>query len=200
MVHKNATALAKMISEQYPPMFSAEQFRKRKKNKNTLKIGLVSGDLRDHAVAKFLLNLFKALRQRQKDNKALINIEFFAYPTNKIYDEISQEIRSFCKAWSPICDLNDEQAAKKIFADKVDILFDLSGHTADHRLYMFALKPAPIQISWIGWLGTTGIPTMDYFLADEFCVPFGEKYEKQFSEKVLRMPHIWEVWQKFLNS
>ena len=193
MVHKNATALAKMISEQYPPMFSAEQFRKRKKNKNTLKIGLVSGDLRDHAVAKFLLNLFKALRQRQKDNKALINIEFFAYPTNKIYDEISQEIRSFCKVWSPICDFNDEQAAKKIFADKVDILFDLSGHTADHRLYMFALKPAPIQISWIGWLGTTGIPTMDYFLADEFCVPFGEKYEKQFCEKVLRMPHIWEV-------
>ena len=53
MVHKSAKEMKKMIGEQYPPMFSADQFRKRKKNKNTLKIGLVSGDLRDHAVAKF---------------------------------------------------------------------------------------------------------------------------------------------------
>ena len=169
-------------------IFNFEKYKKI--NDKNLKIGFVSGDFRDHAVAKFLLNLFPQFHSRENSQ-----IEIFAYancPPGQ-EDEVSKKLKKYFAKYRNIHALSDLETAKIIHKDKIQILFDLSGHTDKNRLEMFALKPAPIQISWIGWLGTTGIPTMDYFLADEFCVPFGEKYEKQFSEKVLRMPHIWEV-------
>ena len=173
--------------------FFHEKFKKNyrnlvEKNKNQkLRIGFVSGDFRRHAVSKFLLNLFENL------NKKIFTTIAFSTASENQEDEITQQLRKNFNEWHNISYMNDEMAAKKIHDLKIQILFDLSGLTIGNRLGIFALKPAPIQISWIGWLGTTGIPTMDYFLADEFCVPSGEKYEKQFSEKVLKMPHIWEV-------
>ena len=198
-INKEAKIFSEKVAKKYPQKFFHEKSKKFFKNlveknqKITLKIGLVSGDLRDHAVAKFLLNLFDALQQRQRLQINSVNLQFYAYPTNKREDSISKKIKNFCQQWTPIDEMSDQVAAETINNDGIQILFDLSGLTENHRLFMFALKPAPIQISWIGWLGTTGIPTMDYFLADEFCVPSGEKYEQQFSEKVLKMPHIWEV-------
>ena len=70
--------------------------------------------------------------------------------------------------------------------DRIDILFDLSGHTSGHRLLVFARRPAPIQITWIGYVGTTGLAAIDYLIADRFHVPPGA--ETQYREKVLRMP------------
>ena len=81
---------------------------------------------------------------------------------------------------------SDDALAAQIRADRIDILFDLSGHTADHRLLVFARRPAPIQITWIGYVGTTGLKAMDYLIADRFHVPPGA--EAHYREKVLRMP------------
>ena len=81
---------------------------------------------------------------------------------------------------------SDEQLAEQIRADRIDILFDLAGHTAGNRLLVFARKPAPIQITWIGYEGTTGLAAMDYLLADRYDVPEGA--EPYYREKVLRMP------------
>ena len=78
------------------------------------------------------------------------------------------------------------QLAEQIRADRIDVLFDLAGHTARNRLLVFARKPAPIQITWIGYEGTTGLATMDYLLADRHVVPQGS--ERYYREQVLRMP------------
>jgi predicted O-linked N-acetylglucosamine transferase (SPINDLY family) len=81
---------------------------------------------------------------------------------------------------------SDDRLAQAIREDKIDILFDLTGHTRDSRLLVFARKPAPIQISWAGYVGTTGLRTMDYVLADQYEVP--PEAEPHYCERVLRMP------------
>ena len=82
--------------------------------------------------------------------------------------------------------MSDQRLAEQIQADRIDILFDLAGHTAHNRLLVFARKPAPIQITWIGYEGTTGLAAMDYLLADRHVVPQGT--EQNYRERVLRMP------------
>ena len=82
--------------------------------------------------------------------------------------------------------MSDERLAEQIRADRIDILFDLAGHTAHNRLLVFARKPAPIQVTWAGYVGTTGLKAMDYLLADRYEVP--PEAEHHYQEQVLRMP------------
>jgi protein O-GlcNAc transferase len=82
--------------------------------------------------------------------------------------------------------------------DEIDILFDLSGHTAHHRLLTFARKPAPVQASWIGYAGTTGFSAIDYLLADRFQIP--PESEQYYSEKVLRLPNAWVCFEPPLDA
>jgi predicted O-linked N-acetylglucosamine transferase (SPINDLY family) len=89
--------------------------------------------------------------------------------------------------WRRAEGLGDEALAAEIARAGVDILFDLSGHTAGHRLTMFARKPAPVQMSWIGYVGTTGVPAIDYVLADAVQAPSGT--ERHYAERILRLPH-----------
>jgi predicted O-linked N-acetylglucosamine transferase (SPINDLY family) len=81
---------------------------------------------------------------------------------------------------------SDQWLAEQIRADRVDILFDLAGHTGQNRLLVFARKPSPIQVTWAGYVGTTGLKAMDYLLADRHEVPSGA--ERHYQERVLRMP------------
>jgi len=143
-----------------------------------LRVGLVSGDLRNHSVGLFLEGLLSHIDPAR--------IELYAYPTMVTEDELSHHLRSFCKAWQPIAGMNDQAAASLIHADAVHILLDLSGHSRHNRLPLFAWRPAPVQASWLGYCATTGISTMDYYVADSWTVP--ASVEKDFTETVWRLP------------
>lgn len=141
--------------------------------KYCLKVGFVSGDFRKHAVSKFLILLLKNIHNNNKNKARQKHIETFAFFTvdSKFEDEITLQLKQYFNNWHNISDLNDFDAAKKIKSLGINILIDLSGLSIGNRLPIFAYKPAPIQVSWLGWFGTTGMVTMDYYLADNFCVP-----------------------------
>jgi hypothetical protein len=143
-----------------------------------LRIGFVSGDLRQHPVGHFLEGVLAHIDPQR--------LELFAYPTHNQTDELTARIKPHFAAWTPLLGLNDETAARRIQADGVHILIDLSGHTAHNRLPLFAWKPAPVQVSWLGYFATTGVAEMDYFIADPHTLPAGE--ERQFTETVWRLP------------
>ncbi len=117
--------------------------------------------------------------------------EIFCYANQTKADAMTRRLRATLIAdadhWRPIRDLSDCEAAKLIARDGIDLLIDLSGHTANNRLTLFALRPAPIQASWLGYFGTTGLAAMDYLVMDETTVPSGE--EHLYSEALVRLPY-----------
>jgi protein O-GlcNAc transferase len=145
---------------------------------NRLRIGLVSGDLRQHPVAYFLENWVKHLDASQ--------FELIAYPTDNREDAVTARLKPHFSGWKSLVGLSDQAAAELIHNDGVHILMDLSGHTAENRLPIFSMKPAPIQVSWLGYFATTGMTSMDYLIADEVGVP--EQNKAQFVEQIKYMP------------
>ncbi|HZX32258.1 MAG TPA: tetratricopeptide repeat protein [Rhodocyclaceae bacterium] len=143
-----------------------------------LRVGLVSGDLRNHPVGYFLESFLGSLGS--------LGIEWIAYPTNLQVDDLTARIRTSFAAWHPLAGLSDEEAARLIHGDGVHILLDLAGHTDHNRLSVFAWKPAPVQVSWLGYFATTGVAEMDYILADPEGVP--ETAQDQFIESVRYLP------------
>jgi predicted O-linked N-acetylglucosamine transferase (SPINDLY family) len=145
-----------------------------------LKVGFVSGDLREHAVATFIEPLLAQLRNHR-------GLQLHAYYNNPVEDEVSRRLRASFESWHAISTLSDTQLAERIMHDRIDILIDLSGHTALNRLPVFALKPAPIQASWIGYPGTTGLRAMDYYLGARGFLPPAE-FDRYFTEKLIELP------------
>ena len=143
-----------------------------------LRIGYVSADLRDHPVAYFLESVLAAA-----DRTAL---ETICYSNLRDEDATSARLRRSVDQWRPIHGQGDDSVAAAIRRDGIDILVDLSGHTAGSRLPVFADKPAPVQCSWLGYFGTTGLAEIDYILADRFVIPPAD--EAFYSETVLRLP------------
>ncbi|SAK41059.1 TPR domain-containing protein [Caballeronia catudaia] len=147
-----------------------------------LRVGFVSGDLFTHAVASYVVPVLKSLA----DDPSL---QIFIYHNHIADDATTERIRGYCSHWRQVARMSDEQLARTIQADDIDILVDLSGHTGRNRLLTFARKPAPIQTSWIGYPATTGLSTIDYYLADRFCAPV-EIVADQFTEKLVHLPAI----------
>ncbi|MDM0030636.1 tetratricopeptide repeat protein [Variovorax sp. J22P271] len=146
-----------------------------------LQVGFVSGDLYNHAVASFL----EPVLQHLVGDSALV---LHAYSTRRAAeDHVSQRLRGYVRHWHAAGGLDDAELAAKVRADGIDILIDLSGHTADNRLPAFARRPAPLQVSWMGYPGTTGLESMDYYLCDPFMLPPG-RFDSQFSEKLVYLP------------
>ncbi len=145
---------------------------------NRLKVGLVSGDLRSHSVGYFLASVLQHI-----DSKTVI---LYAYANQFVHDSLSERIRPYFEGWIEVKGLTDDELAEQIRADRIDILIDLSGHTDGNRLPVFARKPAPIQVTWLGYPNTTGMEGMDYILADSTTVPVDE--ERFYTEKVWRLP------------
>ncbi|WP_397596519.1 tetratricopeptide repeat protein [Silanimonas sp.] len=141
-----------------------------------LRVGFVSGDFRRHAMAGFVQPLWDGM-----DRSAF---EVFAYSSHRTNDETTAQLRAATDGWCDIAGLTDERAADRIRQDGIDVLVDLSGHTAFNRLGVFALKPAPIQISSYGYPATTGLTRMDYYLADTIFAPPG-RMDGQFTEKLM---------------
>lgn len=146
-----------------------------------LRVGLVSGDLRDHVVGYFLESLLREIDHGK--------IELIAYPTQPAEDDFTKRLRVNFAAWSPVVGMTDAAAAARIHADGVHILLDLSGHTVHNRLPVFAYKPAPVQATWLGYLATTGVEAIDYLIADTWTLP--ALAETAFIEKVWRLPETY---------
>ncbi len=145
-----------------------------------LRVAFVSGDLCNHAVAHFIEPVLAELRRRPL-------LQLCAYYNNPLEDAVSQRLRGYFDEWHQSAPLSTVQFAKKIMDDGIDVLIDLSGHTSMNRLQALARKPAPVQASWIGYPGTTGLDAMDYYLADRFFLPPG-RFDAQFTEKLVYLP------------
>jgi len=145
-----------------------------------LRVGFVSGDFHNHAVATFAIPVLDYLSR-------IATLELYAYDNNEVEDEVTAEMRGYFKHWRKINKIDDAAVVQQILADQVDILCDLSGHTAKNRLMVFAHKPAPIQFSWIGYPGTTGLQAMDYFIGDPFYLP-ERQFDHLFTEKIASLP------------
>ena len=115
--------------------------------------------------------------------------EAICYSNSADNDDLAARIRAAATTWRDVFGWSDERLAEEIRADRIDILFDLAGHTAKNRLMVFARKPAPIQVSWAGYVGTTGLQAMDYILADRYEIP--PEAEPYYCERVLRLPHAY---------
>jgi predicted O-linked N-acetylglucosamine transferase (SPINDLY family) len=144
-----------------------------------LRIGYVSSDLRDHAVGYLMAELFEC-----HDRNA---VEVFAYYCGIPSDsDLTKRTKLAIEHWREIRNLSNEAAAALIAQDGIDILVDVNGHTRDAKLGIFALRPAPIQVNWLGFPGTMGSPFHHYIIADDWIIPPGS--EKYYSERVLRLP------------
>ncbi|MCK5877260.1 MAG: tetratricopeptide repeat protein [Candidatus Marithrix sp.] len=147
------------------------------KNPNRqLKIGYVSADLRRHSVTFFMQQILA--------NHDHTNFEITCYHNSKQTDEFTKQLQKYTDNWVDCVELSDEELTDKIRLDKIDILVDLSGHTAGNRLLVFARKPAPIQATYLGYPNTTGLTAIDYLITDSY-VDVGEILSSEIS---VRMP------------
>ncbi len=146
-----------------------------------LKIGYVSGDFSSHSVTKF----FAPLLQRHDR----MSFEIYLYSNSAHQDESTLAVRRFADYWVDAFEFTDDELEAQIRRERIDILVDLSGHTAQNRLSVFARKPAPIQATWIGMAGTTGLNAMDYRITTATLDPPGLT-ESHHTEKLVRIPSI----------
>lgn len=144
-----------------------------------LRVGLVCGDINNHPVGYFLESFIS------KNNPQ--SLQFFVYNTSHYDDDLSARVKPFIHKWTNIQQMPDEQAAHVIYQDQIHILIDLAGHTAYNKLSLFAFRPAPIQMSFLGYFASTGMSFIDYFIADAISVP--KEYKHYFSEKIAYLPN-----------
>jgi predicted O-linked N-acetylglucosamine transferase (SPINDLY family) len=146
-----------------------------------LRVGFVSGDLHSHPVGYFLESVLAHID--------LTALEIFLYPTYSKIDTLSRRLQAMGFAWESLVGLSDERAAQRVRENAIDILVDLSGHTGHNRLRVFAHKPAPVQVTWLGYFATTGLQAMDYILCDRYVAPASEF--DHFVEKPWYLPDTY---------
>jgi protein O-GlcNAc transferase len=151
-----------------------------------LRIGYVSADFRKHSVAYF----FEPLLKNHHDNL----VETFCYYNNGLVDTTTKRLMAASDHWRSIVDLPDLDVFNLIKNDKIDILVDLSGHTGKNRLLVFAQKPSPIQVTWLGYPNTTGLSAIDYRFTDIIADPIGDA-DKIHSETLWRLPNGFQCYQ-----
>jgi predicted O-linked N-acetylglucosamine transferase (SPINDLY family) len=151
----------------------------------TLRIGYVSPDFRRHAVASFLIPILQ--------NHDTERFSISCYSQTRMPDATTDQIRSLAGHWRDIYDLPDDKVSEVIRDDRIDILVDLAGHTAGNRLMVFARKPAPVQVTYLGYPCTTGLSAIDYLFADETIAPAGSS--QFYAEKLIRLPTAFSCYQ-----
>lgn len=156
-------------------------FEHKTKKNDFLNIGLISSDLRNHPVGHFLDAVIAAVKKLHGGK-----INFFIYSNSTTIDDLSRRIKNHSTAWRLIPHLSDQAAADAIHQENTHILIDLSGHTSGNRLGIFARRPAPVQVSWLGYFATTGLNEIDYLITDTWSQP--EYSEEFFSETLWPLP------------
>lgn len=146
-----------------------------------LRVGYVSADFRTHSVAYFIEPLLQSYDRGR--------FEVYCYANMPGGDTTTERLKSYPVTWRVIYGVADERVADMIEADGIDLLVDLGGHTAHNRLQVFAHKPAPVQLSYLGYPNTTGLSSIDYRLTDALADPEGE--ERWYTEKLLRLANCF---------
>lgn len=143
-----------------------------------IRVGFVSGDLRKHPVGYFLENVLAHIDD--------CKVTCVAYSNSVDEDGHSAHLKTLFSEWNRVATLNNADLARKIHADKIDVLLDLAGHTGHNRLSVFAWRPAPVQVSWLGYWASTGLSDIDYILVDSISVRQDEA--KNYTEKLWFLP------------
>jgi len=157
----------------------SSDYRNRPDPQRRLKIGYVSPDFWQHPVSLFFLPLISGHDRNW--------VEVYCYAEVAQPDQTTEQVKRYADHWVSTLGLTDRQVADRIKQDRIDILVDLAGHTARNRLLAFAYKPAPIQVTWLGYGNTTGMPVIDYFITDEVADPAGIA-DQYYCEKLVRLP------------
>ena len=147
-----------------------------------IRIGYLSPDFRGHSVASFIEPI---LFHHDKSHW-----EIFCYANQGRGDATTERLRELADHWRDIYQKGDDEAAGMIAGDRIDILVDLAGHTAGNRLPLLARKPAPLQVTWLGYPDTTGLPELDYRITDRLADPPG-KTEELHTERLIRLDRIF---------
>ncbi|MDO4204850.1 MAG: hypothetical protein Q4D07_10240 [Selenomonadaceae bacterium] len=158
--------------------------KQRSEGMRTIRIGYISRDFRRHAMGYFLAPILKHFDRK--------NTIVFAYMTGE-GDEVTKRLRRLGAAFTDVSDMSPEQTARRIAADRLDVLVDLSGHSQDNALPVLAYRPAPVIISGLGFLHTSGLAAVDYHLTDRIMTPAAapdsqaedNRMQKAFSERLL---------------
>jgi protein O-GlcNAc transferase len=166
-------------------------FNNNRNPERRLRIGYVSPDFCAHPVACFLLPLLQA-----HDRSV---VEIFCYSNARRRDVVAERFQSLAEHWRMLVGMGDAEAAARIKEDGIDILVDLAGHTAGGRQLVFARKPAPVQVTWLGYPDTSGMMAMDYRLTDDIADPPGTT-DGWHSEKLVRLPRGFLAYQPMVAA
>jgi predicted O-linked N-acetylglucosamine transferase (SPINDLY family) len=165
------------------PLLSATSYPMNDKSTDRrLRVGYLSPDFRRHSVAFFIESILTAHNRSE--------FEVVCYSDVMAPDHVTERIHARIDQWRNITGMLDQDVAALIRRDEVDILVDLAGHTGYNRMLVFARRPAPIQVTWIGYPATTGLTSMDYKIVDRFTDPPGMS-ERHYTEKLMRMPECF---------
>lgn len=184
---KIAKAWSESIEQRVAHYNKKFSFADRKKKKEKISIGYISGDFCEHPLGHISQYLFACHDKKR--------FKIFAYATSK--DDGSQVRRKYendSDVFADVSGMDDLQAAQRIYDDGVDILVDLTGHTTQEKLGIAALRPAPVQVSLWGFAGTTGLKEMDYIIADRLVVP--EDQQQYYSEEIIYIPDSLQINHK----
>ena len=168
-----------------PERIEARPHRNARIADRRLRIGYVSPDFRDHVVSFFVEPLLE-----HHDREA---VEVFCYAEVANPDAITARLGARADHWRSTVGLSDDRVAEMVRDDRIDVLVDLAGHTAGHRLAVFARKPAPVQATYLGYFATTGLSAMDYWITDGVIHP--ETTIQQAAEDIYRLPRCWVCYR-----
>ena len=160
------------------PLVVSKQSKRQK-----IRIGYVSPDFRNHPVCYFMVGPYT--------HHSKSDFEVYSYYNGTEVDEYTHYIKKYSDVWRDVKSLTDQQLIDQINEDQIDILIDLAGHTSHNRLPVFVGKPAPIQVTYLGYLATTGIPQIDYRLIDGYAAPDNS------TEELIKLPNCYLCYQPF---
>lgn len=168
-----------------PPVVRGHNFVHQSGDRRTLRIGYVSADFCSHPVGRIISTVLEFHDKKR--------VEIFCYDNGSDKDHINAVCRRHADHWTEIAEKTDAEVAECVAKDGIQVLIDLSGHTRKNRLAMFARRPAPVQVTWLGYLNTTGLKAMDWRLTDRRADPSPES-QRWHIESLWYLPHVPWVW------